>query len=492
MSGSGTEKWHTLRASLGKPMSPCYRGAVNQEQRYRCSMSFMRRLPPAFYPILGFFWVIMVGSVILKAIPTSRGTHLDFIDSIFMVTSATCVTGLSVIDIGSELTLWGQLTLLILMQLGGLGIMTFSTVFILALGHSISFRSRFVMQDIFAHSPRADLYLLLRNVVLFTFSFEALGALILFLRFSDEMPMEKAAYYAIFHAISAFCNCGLGLFADSLMRFQDDFLVNITVIVLIISGGIGFMVLHEASRILKNVRMWSYEWNRLSLHTKMVLSVTFSLVLLGTVFILISEWSNTLKGLPLSTKLLAALFQSVTPRTAGFNTIDIASLDNITLLGIIMLMFVGASPGSTGGGIKTTSLGVLLAMSRARLSGSENVHAFRRCIASESINRAYSIFVVSVMIIIFGTGALLISEVGSLPEKVSRGRFMEFLFETTSAFGTVGLSMGVTSTLSAWGKLILALVMYTGRLGPLVVAMAIQPTKVKGRFFYPEERLMIG
>lgn len=455
-------------------------------------MHWVRRLPPPLYPVLGFLIVILTGTLLLKAIPTVRGTHLAFIDSLFLVTSATCVTGLSVLDIGSDLTVWGQLTLLALIQVGGVGIMTFSTVFILAIGHSISFRSRFVMQDIFAHSPRADLHLLLRNVMLFTLTFEAAGALLLWVAFSRDFSLGQAAYFGVFHAVSAFCNAGFGLFADNLMRYRDDILVNLTIIVLIVAGGIGFMVLHEASHLPGNPRLLGQYWKKLSLHTKMVLSMTSGLIIGGTVLVLVSEWSNTLKDLPLSTKLLASLFQSVTPRTAGFNTLDIKALNNLTLLGMIMLMFIGASPGSTGGGIKTTSMGVLLALSRARFSGSENIHAFRRRIPSGSINRAYSIFVVSTMIVALGTGALLISEVGAVSEQMSRGRFMELLFETTSAFGTVGLSMGVTPELSAWGKLILVLVMYTGRLGPLVVAMAIQPGRRRGKFLYPEEPLMIG
>jgi trk system potassium uptake protein len=455
-------------------------------------MHLVRRLPPSLYPVIGFLVLILAGAVVLMAIPTTNGSHLAFIDALFMATSATCVTGLAVIDIGTELTLWGQLTLLALIQMGGLGIMTFSTVFILALGHSISFRSRFVMQDIFAHTHRADLHTLLRNVILFTLSFEAVGALLLWYGFSQELEPMTAAYYGLFHAVSAFCNAGLGLFADNLMRYRGDPLVSLTVVILIVAGGIGFMVLHELSGLPGNVRKWTVFWNRLSLHTKMVLNITLWLIAGGTFFFLVSEWSNTLKDLPFATKLLASLFQSVTPRTAGFNTVDIAALNNITLLGMIMLMFIGASPGSTGGGVKTTSMGVLLAMSRARLTGTEHVHAFKRRISDGTINRAYSIFVVSTLIVMLGTAFMLIAEVGNLPEEMSRGRFMEYLFETTSAFGTVGLSMGITPGLSAWSKFTLVLVMYTGRLGPLVVAMAIRPVRQRGAFLYPEEKLMIG
>jgi trk system potassium uptake protein TrkH len=311
-------------------------------------------------------------------------------------------------------------------------------------------------------------------------------------RFHQQFDSLTAFYYALFHAISAFCNAGFSLFSDSLMHYRGDILVNITIIILIVTGGIGFMVLHEVVRAANKPQNMRHSWNKMSLHSKMVILVTFVLLLGGTAFFLFSEWSDTLKGLPFSEKLLASLFQSVTPRTAGFNTLDYSSMSNLTLLGTIILMFIGASPGSTGGGIKTSSLGVLLALSRARITGSGHVHAFKRSISSGAINRAFAIFVLSVVIIMIGTAGLLITEVGDTPFKASRGLFLEMLFETSSAFGTVGLSMGVTPGLSLWGKFLLVLIMYTGRLGPLVIAMAIRPAPSKAKFLYAEERVMIG
>jgi trk system potassium uptake protein TrkH len=224
----------------------------------------------------------------------------------------------------------------------------------------------------------------------------------------------------------------------------------------------------------------------------MVITMTCFLLAAGTLFFLWSEWSNTLKGKSLPVKLLASFFQSVTPRTAGFNSLDYGLMNNLTLLGTIMLMFIGASPGSTGGGIKTTSMGVLLSLSRARMSGAEHAHAFKRTISPDSISRAFSIFVASVAIVMAGTAACIVAEIGDLTPARSRGQFLELLFETTSAFGTVGLSMGITPKLSAWSKFILVLIMFTGRLGPLVIAMAIQSRDLRGRFTYAEENLMIG
>lgn len=449
-------------------------------------------LSPSLYPVAGFLTVITLGAVVLEALPTASGTHLSFMDALFMSTSATCVTGLAVVDIGSELTTWGQFTILALIQLGGLGTMTVSTVFLLAMGRSIPFQSRFIVQDIFAHSPQADLHILLRRVILFALSFEAAGTLLLYLRFKDRFEASEALYHAGFHAVSAFCNAGFSLFSNSFMDYRGDVLLNLTVTVLIILGGIGFMVLHEVVRSTRPGSSPGPYWNRLSLHSRLVITMTSSLLALGTVFFLLSEWSNALEGLSLPGKLLASWFQAVTPRTAGFNTLDYASMNNITLLGTLLFMFIGASPGSTGGGIKTTTMGVFLALTRSRLSGMDNVHAFKRSISPETINRAFGIFVLSVVIVLTGTAGLVITEAGTVPHDATRGLFLELLFESVSAFGTVGLSMGVTSQLSPWGKFMLVILMFTGRLGPLVIAMAIQPPRGKGKFLYAEERIMIG
>lgn len=455
-------------------------------------MLSQRQLHPSIILVASFAFLILAGTAALWALPTRSGTHIPLIDSLFMVTSAVCVTGLSVIDVGSQFTVWQQLTLLILIQLGGLGIMTCSTVLVLALGRSISFRSRFLVQDVFVHTPQADLHILLKRVFVFTFSFEAAGTVLLFMRFRDDYGPGMGLYQALFHAVSAYCNAGFSLFSDNLMRYRADPLVSLTVSGLIISGGIGFMVLHELVRTYESRMARRHYWRQLSLHTKMVLTMTGFLLAAGTLFFLWSEWSNTLKDLPLPVKLLASFFQSVTPRTAGFNTLDYGHMNNLTLLGTIMLMFIGASPGSTGGGIKTTSMGVLLSLSRARMSGAEQAHVFKRTLSPDSISRAFSVFVVSIAIVMMGTACCIIAETGETAPASSRGQFLELLFEAVSAFGTVGLSMGITPSLSSWSRFILVLIMFTGRLGPLVIAMAIHPGVRKGKFSYAEENLMIG
>jgi trk system potassium uptake protein TrkH len=449
---------------------------------------WIRKMPPPLFPVVGFLFIICVGALALAALPMADGSRLPLIDALFMATSATCVTGLSLYDIGSQFTVWGQGIILALIQVGGLGIMLLSTVFLMALGRRVSFRSRLLLQDTYTHGPSAHLTHLIWHILLFTFIFEAAGTLLLYLRFHADHPGPRAVYLAAFHSVSAFCNAGFSLFSDSLTGFRSDVLVNLTMAALIITGGIGFLVLHEATFALRKRR----RWRLLSLHTKLALSTTAVLLAVGTLLFLSSEWHDTLARLPLGTKLLASFFQSVTTRTAGFNSLDFAAMNNETLLATLVLMFIGASPGSTGGGIKTTTLAVLAALSRSRLGGSPCVHAFKRTVPDETLRRAFSIFVLSVVVVLSGTALLLLSELGDVPYAESRGRFLELLFEATSAFGTVGLSMGATPTLSFWGKCIIICLMFTGRLGPLVIAMAIQPRERRSIYEYAEEPVMIG
>lgn len=443
-------------------------------------------------PVLGFLALILIGAILLRVLPTTAGRHLPLVDALFMSTSATCVTGLSLIDIGTELSRWGQLVLLAEIQLGGLGIMIISTVLLMALGRTLSFRSRILVQDTYTYGPNAELRRMIKAVVLFTLLFEGIGALLLYPRLSPRLGPDAAMYSSLFHAISAFCNAGFSLFHDSFTGYRDDIQVNLTITGLIIFGGIGFLVLYELTRARYRTRHFRHFWHRLSLHSKLVISMSAFLLVSGTFFYLWSEWNDTLQGLSLFQKLLASFFQSVTTRTAGFNTLDVSAMNNMSLLGTLVLMFIGASPGSTGGGIKTSTVGVLLALSRARLSGSLYPHAFKRTIDKESIDRAFGILALSLVIIMLGTALLLLSELGTVPYEQSRGLFLELLFEAGSAFGTVGLSMGYTPQLTAWGKLILVAMMFIGRLGPLVIAMAIQPKEQKGHFQYAEERVMIG
>jgi trk system potassium uptake protein TrkH len=450
-----------------------------------------RFITPVNLPILSFAGFTLIGTMLLMLPLAANGPGLSAVDALFTATSATCVTGLVVVDTGSALSLFGQLVVLGLIQCGGLGIMTFSTVLILLMTGRFSLVHRNFVQDTFTHGPDTRLPSLIRHVLMFTLVLEAAGAALLFLRFSTTYPLGRALYLAVFHAVSAFCNAGFSLYPRSFMGYRGDPLVNLTVALLIICGGIGFLVLLEMKRVLFESRQVHRAW-RLSVHSKLVLTLTLLLLTAGALGYLICEWKDSMAGLPLPTKLMAAFFQSVTARTAGFNTLDFGKMANVTLLFTILLMFVGAASGSTGGGIKVNTLGVLFALSRSRLRGEKGASIFRRTLAPEAVGRAISVFVVAVIVIYLATTALTLSELGTTMHEESRGLFLELLFEVVSAFGTVGLSLGITPKLSILGKLILVLVMFAGRLGPLSIAVALSGKEPRRRFQYAEENVMIG
>jgi trk system potassium uptake protein TrkH len=443
---------------------------------------------PARFSIFAFLLLIGAGTLALCLPVSSTGKRVDLIDALFTATSAACVTGLAVLDTGKDFSLFGQGVILLLIQVGGLGIMTLSTLFLLMAGRRSSLAGRLVIKDALTDGKERSLPSLLRDVVLFTAIIEGMGAAVMFLRFLPGRSALHAAYLAVFHSVSAFCNAGFSIFQDSFMAYRDDWTLNLTLCFLIISGGIGFLVLSELKRKRPFRR---HSWARLSLHSKIVLSTTAILLATGTLLIFLMEWNNTLKGLSLPAGLLAAFFQSVTARTAGFNTLPIGAMANQTLFLIILLMFIGASPGSCGGGIKTTSLASLSALGISRLKGREKPRLFRRTIPGGSTGKAVSVLMVSAVVVVAATMALLISELGEVSHMASRGKFFELLFEVVSAFGTVGLSTGVTRDLTLVGKTILTVVMFVGRLGPLVIAVAVSRSSAP-RYIYAEEDIMVG
>ncbi len=443
---------------------------------------------PARFSILAFALLIGLGTLMLALPVSSTGKRIALIDALFTATSAGCVTGLVVLDTGKDFSQFGQGIILILIQVGGLGIMTLSTLFLLMAGRRPSLAGRLVIKDALTDGKERSLPSLLRDVVLFTVIMEGLGAAFMFIRFLPGRNVLQAAYVAIFHSVSAFCNAGFSIFQDSFIGYQGDWTLNLTMCFLIISGGIGFLVLSELKRKKPFKRR---SWARLSLHSKIVLSTTALLLVGGTLLILLMEWGDTLKGLSLPGRFLAAFFQSVTARTAGFNTLPIGAMANETLFLVLLLMFIGASPGSCGGGIKTTSFASLLALGVSRLAGRGKPQLFRRTIPGDSTGKAISIVMVSALVVVAATMALLISELGEVSHIHTRGKFFELFFEVVSAFGTVGLSTGVTGGLTLAGKIILTIVMFVGRLGPLVIAMAVSRPSAP-RYTYAEENIMVG
>ncbi|RLC32176.1 MAG: hypothetical protein DRH37_01260 [Deltaproteobacteria bacterium] len=452
----------------------------------RLMRSFLQN--PARVSILGFALLIGTGMSLLMLPQASSGLPIGWVNALFTATSATCVTGLTVVDTARGVSPFGQIVILALIQAGGLGIMTISTLFLLMAGRRPSLVGRVVIRDTLTHGEERSVYSVLRDVALFTFVLEGLGTVLMFSRFLPHHEAGPALYLSVFHSVSAFCNAGFSLFSNSLESYRNDWLLNLTTCFLIVMGGIGFLVLSELRR---TIPFRPRKLSRLSLHSKLVLTTTVIIVLFSGVLFILLEWHNTLSRLSVADRCLAGFFQVISARTAGFNTLPIMNMTNETLFLLIMLMFIGASPGSCGGGIKTTTFASLVILGISRLRGHTRPRLFRRTISRESTEKAVSVVMVSIVVVLAATMALLVTDVGQVSHPLSRGKFLEILFEVISAFGTVGLSTGITGTLSVWGKLIITLVMFIGRLGPLVIALAVSPGN-KPAFYYAEENIMIG
>ena len=392
------------------------------------------------------------------------------------------MTGLIVQDTATYFTPFGQAVILILFQLGGLGIMTFSTLILLVAGKRISIKDRIIIQQGFHHGAPKDFKSLIKNIFLYALTLEAAGTLSLFLRWQKDFPWQKALSYSVFHSISALCNAGFSLFSRSFISYRSDTWINITLFLLIILGGVGFLALQEMKEVFSGVLR--RRKTKISLHTKLVLTLTSFLVVFSFVLFLAIEWNHSLKMFTLKEKIFSSIFQVVTPRTAGFNTMDLNSLSFSAVLLLIMLMFIGASSGSTGGGIKTSTIGVILGFLKSKITARDSVNLFRRTLPLESIMKAFTVITLAICVIFFSSFILLLTQpVASMKEA---------LFEVFSAFSTVGLSLGITPKLSSLGKIVIILTMYIGRIGPLTLLYAFSRQKAYGRFEYVEETVMIG
>ena len=392
------------------------------------------------------------------------------------------MTGLIVQDTATYFTPFGQAVILILFQLGGLGIMTFSTLILLVAGKRISIKDRIIIQQGFHHGAPKDFKSLIKNIFLYALILEAAGTLSLFLRWQKDFPWQKALSYSVFHSISALCNAGFSLFSRSFISYRSDTWINITLFLLIILGGVGFLALQEMKEVFSGVLR--RRKTKISLHTKLVLTLTSFLVVFSFVLFLAIEWNHSLKMFTLKEKIFSSIFQVVTPRTAGFNTMDLNSLSFSAVLLLIMLMFIGASSGSTGGGIKTSTIGVILGFLKSKITARDSVNLFRRTLPLESVMKAFTVITLAICVIFFSSFILLLTQpVASMKEA---------LFEVFSAFSTVGLSLGITPKLSSLGKIVIILTMYIGRIGPLTLLYAFSRQKAYGRFEYVEETVMIG
>ncbi len=444
-----------------------------------------RHLTPARIFILSFASFILLATAFLCLPAAAGGRPLSFIDALFTATSGVCVTGLAVIDIGRDLSPLGQAATLVMFQIGGLGIITFSVLLLSIMGRGISFKDQEIIQSTFFHTPRRDFMKLIRAIFSITLVVEAMGTGLLFIRFCRDFPPGKALYYAAYHAISAFNNCGYSLFSSSLVGYRNDGWVNLVIMALIIAGGIGFIVQYEL------IAKWSGRIRSLSLHSKIVLRATWFLVLAGTALFFLFEAGNVLKNGALPSSLLTSMFQSVTARTCGFNTVDIGLLTNSTLLVLLLLMFIGAAPGSTGGGVKVTSFSLMMLIIWNKIKGREDVSVFQRTVPKEILTRTVAILVAAVLIIFIMVSFLLFTHPGNGESAGdSRHHFIAYLFETVSAFGTVGLSMGITPELSPIQKIAVTFLMFIGRIGPITLAYSWYSRK-KG-LAYAEESVMVG
>jgi trk system potassium uptake protein TrkH len=437
--------------------------------------------------VVSFAGLIAAGTVLLRhPAATPSAQPISLVDALFTATSATCVTGLVVRDTGSGFTLFGQLVILALIQLGGLGIMTLSLLVLSLLGGRFSPLSRAILTQTLAGAGFwEDFWPLLKLVVRFTFAVEAAGAALLFLRWAPQLGAAQAAYAAVFHAISAFCNAGFSTFPENLARWRGDAFVNLVVSALIVLGGLGYLTVYE---LLERRRRRA----PLSLHTKLALTASAVLIAGGAALIWVLEAQHTFAPLSAREQLLASLFQSITCRTAGFNTVDIGALGPATLFVMIFLMFVGGSPGSCAGGVKTTTFAVLALTAWTRLRNRTHVNAFRRTISPATIVNTLSITLGGLAVVSLGVFALLMIEHVTSPAGRTHAQFVEYLFETVSALGTVGLSTGATTTLTPLSRVLVSLLMFAGRLGPLTVAAALARQDELRDWQYPEEEVMVG
>lgn len=444
-----------------------------------------KRFTPVQIIAMGFAAIILIGAFLLSLpIATIDGVKTPFIDCIFTSTSAVCVTGLVTVDTGTYWSYFGKTVIMLLIQIGGLGFMSFATLIALIAGKRITLKERLLIRESISLTSLQGIVRFARYILTFTFSIELIGALLLSIQFIPEFGLGKGIYYSIFHAVSAFCNAGFDLMGgySSVTGYSGNALIILTLSALIIIGGLGFYVWDD---------LYNYKINRrLSLQTKVVISMSLFLIVFGFVMFFIFEYSNpaTLKEMSMKDKLISAFFASVSPRTAGFNSIDLAGMSMASVLLTIILMFIGGSPGSTAGGIKTSTAGVLLLTVMSVIKGREDTEVFKKKISKETVYKAFAVVVIALGLVFTVTILLTITESGAgVP-------FEQYLFEATSAFGTVGLTMGLTQKLTAIGKIIVAITMYAGRIGPLtlLVAIAIRSDNKTNSIKYPEGKILVG
>lgn len=450
-------------------------------------INYLNSMDPAKVMVIGFASVVLLGALLLNLpIATKSGESIGLLDALFTATSAVCVTGLIVVDTATYWSIFGQVVIITLIQIGGLGFMTIATMFALLTKKKINLRERLLIQESLNQKDLSGMVRLTRYVILITFLIEGIGAILLSFTFIPQFGLGRGVWYSIFHAISAFCNAGFDLMGSvsgpftSLTSYVDNFMIVMTISALIILGGIGFPVMLDVIRTKKA--------SRLNMHSKVVIFTTAILIGIGSIFIFVVEFNNpkTLGTLSLPGKLLAAFFQSVTTRTAGFNTIDLTLIKESSLFIMMILMFIGASPASTGGGIKTTTLASLVITVRSFISGKGDIEVCERRISGAIITKAIGIFFIATALVVFGTLALSLTDEGFT--------LVECGFEIVSAIATVGLSIGGSPSLTTMGKVVVMIAMFIGRVGSLTIFVALlsKGARKKPPVRYPEGKIIVG
>ena len=432
--------------------------------------------------LLSFMVVTILGGILLSLPISMRdGKSVKLIDGFFIATSAICVTGLSSIDIGSVYNIFGQMVILVLIQLGGLGVITFTSVIIIMISKKIGYYTKKIVQEDINIDTTFKIEEYVKKVILSVIVIEFIGTVILFFEFIKKFGFLKAVYYSFFHSVSAFCNAGFSLFSDNLYGFKNSFIINMTIPLLIFLGGIGFSTILNCYNVLRKKE------KRLTSTTKLSIKISIFLVIIGMVAMFILEYSNksTIGNLSFGQKLEASFFQSVTTRTAGFNTISILGLKRSTSLLFVILMFIGASPGSTGGGIKTTTIGLIILGTLATLKNKDTIEYDKRSVSWRIYSKAITVLFISLIYTIICVFLLILFE--------RNKNLLDLVFEVFSAFGTVGLSRNLTPSLADISKFILIVTMFVGRVGPLTIALALSKSNLKkGRYTYPQENILIG
>ena len=438
----------------------------------------LKKNPPLIV-CLSFFALILFGAILLDLpIASANGERIGFLNAFFTSTSASCVTGLIVANTATQWTAFGKVIIIILIQIGGLGTMVFLSLIAMALNKRIGISERRIIKEQTNADTSKGIIRLVIYIIKFSLAVELIGAILLATKFIPDFGLERGILFSLFHSISAFCNAGFDIIGNSLTNYVNDFTVNMTVSLLIIFGGLGFTVFIDIYR--------KRRFKNLSLHSKVVISFTAILLLVGTLaFFLIEHNSAAMEGLSLKGKVLSSFFMSVTARTAGFNTIDIGKMQEGSVIVTIMLMFIGASPASTGGGIKTTTFGVLLSSTISVLRGNKEIEIFHKKIPYDTLIKSLCIFTLGSFLVIFSSLWITIIEQGKF-------LYLDILYEIVSAFGTVGITRGITADLSSLSKIILIVLMYLGRVGAATLGVGILDTHRKKHTRYSEGKIIVG